>query len=90
MQGIGRHDIHGPAQHFSQLDKQTRVIQQAPARFEINQDVDIAVGTFFAPHYGTEDANIVRAVAGSQTEDLFTAVAHQILEHGRIIACFPK
>jgi hypothetical protein len=73
-------DIDFPPEEILQSHEEARVVHEAPARLEVDQQVDIAARTRIAPGHGPEDTHVPRSEAGCDLEDL-ASLGSDVVRH---------
>ena len=69
MQGYGLGNIDGDPEQCLQLRLQGNEVEEAPIRFEVDQKVKVALRFCLPTRYGTEDTDVVCAVACGDLAD---------------------
>jgi hypothetical protein len=65
-----RSDVNLDAEGLPEVLNQGDLVEQAPPRFPINEEIDIAFVVGLAARYGTEHPNVLGAVQPSQPENM--------------------
>lgn len=69
MEGVRLYDIDFSAQEILQIHLQGAEVQQGATGLELDEEIDIAVGTSFASGDGAEDAQASHSTALSQLQN---------------------
>ncbi len=63
------------AQRFLQIEDETAEVEDGPARRELDEEVDIAIGPRVPSGHGTDQANVTCSVSRRNGEEFVSAVA---------------
>ena len=67
---VPRHDVNPAVQKMLEVDEELGKIKKAPAVFQVDKKVHVAVGSGLATYHGSKDTHIRRAVECGDREDL--------------------
>ncbi len=78
-----RHHIDTTSQELLQVKDQRRVIEQASARLQVDEEIDVALRPCLAAGDRTKHADVAGAVLGGKLQDLLSLFPEKLVEvHG--------
>jgi len=76
--------IYPLAQEIFQILNQRDVVQQAAAEVELDQEIEVAIGTLLARDDGTEHAEVAGAVASRDVQNQFSLLPDFVEAHAGV------
>jgi hypothetical protein len=77
-QTVGGDDIDRAAEQVRQVHDQAAEVQQASARLQVDEEINVAGGVRLATGHGTEHADVVRTMPPGEFKDLLAATSDLI------------
>jgi hypothetical protein len=74
-------DVDAGAEEGSEVVDEVDLVEEGPAGFELDEEIDIAVGGGFASSDRTEDPNLLDATSVGEFEDLGAAFPERVEGH---------
>jgi hypothetical protein len=77
------HHVDMPSEQLLQAYLQPRQVQQSSARLKRDEEVDVAIVTFFTPGHGPENPYLPDSVRGGSSMDILPQGGNTVLDsHG--------
>ena len=80
-QPLDRHDIHVAMEQLLEVYEQSAKIQETTARFQLNEEINVALLVRLSPYDGTKHADVSCTMRFSQSQNLLTS-SPELIERG--------